>query len=90
MARQDPHVEYIVKQEAYDTALASLPPTGTEHQMAYTTEVTARQYRQNTSQTINAGKWVMWGIGPESFVFTWLDGDWRPPANLVILGNTDQ
>lgn len=89
MARQDPHVEYIVTQEAYDTALSSLPPTGTDNQTAQSTAVTARQYRQDTSQTMNAGKWSMWGIAPESFAFTWRDGAWHPPANLVILPSPD-
>ncbi|MGF7218201.1 hypothetical protein GGR92_004378 [Spirosoma lacussanchae] len=84
MARQDPHTEYIVRQEDYAKALASLPARGTEQQKAHSAPITARQYRQNTSQTINAGKWSMWGIAPESFEFEWRNGAWRPPINLVI------
>ncbi|QJW90780.1 hypothetical protein HNV11_16035 [Spirosoma taeanense] len=85
MARQDPQIEYIVTQEAYETACNSLPKAGTDNQKAQSVNITARQYRQNTSQTINAGKWVLWSIGPESFEFTWSNGAWQPPANLVIL-----
>lgn len=85
MARQDSQTEYIVAQEAYDRACAALPPQGTEGQVAQSIPVVARQYRQNASQTINAGKWVMWAITEESFAFTWANGVWNPPANLVIL-----
>lgn len=84
MARLDAHTEYIITQADYRAARASLPQTGVEGQTAQSVSVTARQYRQNTSQTINAGKWVMWGIAPESFDFMWSDGDWQPPANLVV------
>ena len=87
MARQDPHTEYVVKQEAYNLALASLPATGTEYQKAQSMPVMAREYRQNISQTINAGKWVLWNIAPESFEFEWQDGAWQPPANLVVLND---
>lgn len=84
MARQDSYTEYIIKQADYEAALASLPATGSEGQTVQTQPITAREYRQNTSQTVNAGKWSMWGIAPESFTFTWHNGAWQPPANLVI------
>jgi len=84
MARQDPHTEYIVRKEVYETALASLPATGTADQKVISTPVTAMQYRQNISKTINAGKWSMWGISSESFEFEWRNGAWQPPANLVV------
>lgn len=84
MARQDPHTEYIVSRDAYNTAIASLPATGTTDQQATSVPITAMQYRQNVSQTINAGKWSMWGISSESFTFDWRDGAWQPPANLII------
>lgn len=84
MARQDSHTEYIVKQADLEMALAQLPTTGTEGQTVQTQPVVAREYRQNTSQTVNAGKWSMWGIAPESFLFTWRNGAWQPPANLVV------
>ncbi|MEZ0485027.1 hypothetical protein [Fibrella aquatica] len=84
MTRQDPHTEYIVSKEAYATALASLPETGTDQQKAVAAPISALQYRQNISKTINAGKWSMWGIAPESFEFEWRNGSWQPPANLVI------
>lgn len=84
MARQDTHTEYIVSKQSYAMAIASLPASGTEHQQANSAPIIAVQYRQNVSQTINAGKWSMWGIAPESFVFTWQNGAWQPPANLVM------
>ena len=84
MARQDTHTEYIVSKEAYDSALASLPASGTEHQKAISVTITAMQYRQNISHTINAGKWSMWGIAPETFEFEWRNGTWQPPANLIV------
>ena len=87
MTRQDSHTEYIVKQEAYMLALASLPATGTDCQKAQSVAVIAREYRQNISQTINAGKWVLWNIGPESFEFEWRNGAWQPPTNLVVLSD---
>lgn len=84
MARQDPHTEYIVRREAYEMALASLPATGTDQQKALSAQVSAMQYRQNTSQTVNAGKWSMWGISSEAFEFEWRNGAWQPPANLIV------
>ena len=84
MARLDAHTEYIISQEAYRNALASLPPTGTDHQKAATTAILALQYRQKTGDSINAGKWSMWGIAPEVFEFEWQNGAWQPPANLVV------
>lgn len=84
MARQDSHTEYIVSKDAYNMAVASLPLTGTAEQKASSVPITAMQYRQNVSQTINAGKWSMWGISLESFEFTWHNGAWQPPANLII------
>ena len=84
MARQDAHTEYIVTKEAYQTALASLPATGTEKQTVPSAPIKAMQYRQNTSQTINSGKWSMWGISSESFDFEWRNGAWQPPANLIV------
>ncbi|MFD2573836.1 hypothetical protein ACFSUS_24580 [Spirosoma soli] len=84
MARQDSETEYIVTQQAYNTAYASLPERGTENQKAQSATITAKQYRLNVSQTINAGKWVMWAISDESFEFTWSNGAWHPPANLVV------
>ncbi len=85
MARQGPHLEYIVTEDSYKLALASLPITGMEQQKAQSVKIMAREYRQNTSQTINAGKWVMWNIVPESFEFEWRNGAWQPPTNLVVL-----
>jgi len=84
MTRTDAHTEYIITQSDYQIALASLPPVGTDGQTARATPVRAFQYRQNTGDTINAGKWRMWGIAPETLVFTWQDGAWQPPANLVV------
>ncbi len=85
MARQDEHTEYIVTQDAFTTAYTSLPEKGIENQKAQSVKIMARQYRQNVSETINAGKWTMWAIAEESFEFTWLHGGWQPPVNLVIL-----
>ena len=85
MARQDPHTEYIITRDAYTRAYNSLPATGTENQKVQSSPITAKQYRQNTSQTLNAGKWVMWAISDESFEFTWQNGSWQPPHNLVVL-----
>lgn len=87
MARQDPHTEYIVRKEAYATAVASLPATGTAGQKALSVPITAVEYRQNVSKTVNVGKWSMWGIAPESFEFDWRNGAWQPPVNLVILAD---
>ena len=84
MARQDPHTEYIVRKEAYATALASLPATAAAGQQALSVAITAVEYRQNVSKTVNVGKWSMWGIAPESFAFEWRNGAWQPPTNLVI------
>jgi hypothetical protein len=84
MARQDPHTEYIVSKEAYQTALSGLPPTGTDNQKVLSPQIKAMQYRQNTSQTVNAGKWSMWGISDETFEFEWRNGAWQPPANLIV------
>lgn len=85
MARQDLETEYIVTQEAYNKAYNSLPQSGTEGEKAQSIKITAKQYRLNVSQTVNAGKWVMWAISDESFEFTWVNGVWSPPANLVVL-----
>ncbi|RIV23852.1 hypothetical protein DYU11_12875 [Fibrisoma montanum] len=85
MARQDLQTEYIITQQAYEKALASLPEQGTDQQKAHSVGVVAKQYRLNVSNTINAGKWAMWSISEESFEFTWQDGAWQPPANLVVL-----
>ncbi|MBO0948115.1 hypothetical protein [Fibrella forsythiae] len=84
MARQDPHTEYIISKEAYQIALSSLPATGTAGQKATSLPITAMQYRQNISNTINAGKWSMWGISQETFDFQWHNGTWQPPVNLII------
>ncbi len=84
MARQDPHTEYIVSKEAYQTALASLPSSGNDHQKAVSITISAMQYRQKTGNSINAGKWSMWGIFPEEFEFEWRNGAWQQPANLVV------
>ena len=84
MTRTDAHTEYIVTQPDYQTALASLPPTGTDGQTAPATPIRAFQYRQNVGDTPNAGKWRMWGIGSETFMFTWQNRAWQPPANLVV------
>lgn len=84
MTRTDSHTEYIVTQSDYQTTLASLPPVGTDGQTAQASPVSAFQYRQNVDDTINAGKWRMWGIAPETFDFTWRNGAWQPPANLVV------
>ncbi len=86
MARLDAHTEYIVTQPDYQRMLASLPATGTEKETVRSAPVKAFQYRQNVNagDTINAGKWRMWGIAPETFEFTWQNGTWHPPANLVV------
>lgn len=84
MARLDAQTEYIVTQEAYRRAYDSLPASGTPGQTASSVPVRAKEYRLNVSNTINAGKWAMWSVVEESFAFTWSDGAWRPPANLVI------
>jgi len=84
MAHPDTHTEYIVTQPDYQRILSGLPPTGTDGQTAQSAPVRAFQYRQNVSDTINAGKWRMWGIAPETFAFTWRSGAWQPPANLVV------
>ena len=84
MARQDPHTEYIISKEVYNTLIASLPTTGTVHQKFQSVAVSAMQYRQKTGETINAGKWSMWGISSEVFDFEWRDGAWHPPANLFV------
>ena len=88
MARPDLHTEYIISKETYSTLMASLPATGSPNQKAYSVSVLAMQYRQKTGETINAGKWSMWGIAPEIFEFEWLNGAWQPPANLIV--RTDQ
>lgn len=87
MASQDSQIEYIVTEEEYKKAYDSLPESGKEQQVVTSAPIIARQYRQNKSQTINAGKWVMWNIGAESFDFTWTNGSWQPPANLVLKGS---
>lgn len=84
MARQDSQTEYIVTQAAYRTAYDSLPLTGTPGLTAQSVPVRAKEYRLNVSNTINAGKWVMWSVVEESFRFTWSNGVWLPPANLVV------
>ncbi|GAB3493502.1 hypothetical protein GCM10027341_08880 [Spirosoma knui] len=86
MARQDAQTEYIVTQELFDKAYQSLPPQGTDNQKVESMKVIAKQYRLNVSDSPNAGKWVMWAIGEESFEFTWKDGAWQPPQNLVVSG----
>lgn len=85
MARRDTHVEYIVKQTVYKAALASLPAGNATSQTAELGPITVREYRQNTSETVNAGKWVLWGISSETFVCEWRDGAWQSPANLVVI-----
>jgi hypothetical protein len=87
MARRDAHVEYIIKQSVYKAALASLPATGSSNQTVQSGPIVVREYRQNISQTVNAGKWVLWGISSESFEFEWRDGAWQPPANLVVIAD---
>ena len=87
MARRDTHIEYIVKQSVYKTALAGLPVSGSENQKAVLGPIVVREYRQNISQTINAGKWVLWGISSESFEFEWQNEAWQPPANLVVIAD---
>ena len=84
MARQDPHTEYIISKEVYNTLIASLPATGTVHQKFQSAAVSAMQYRQKTGEKINAGKWSMWGISSEVFDFEWRNGAWHPPANLFV------
>jgi hypothetical protein len=85
MAQQDPQTEYIVSQESYNKAYSSLPQQGTDNEKAHSAKVMAKQYRLNTSNTINAGKWIMWAVGEESFEFTWQNGSWQPPKNLVVV-----
>lgn len=87
MARKDTHVEYIVKQSAYEAVMAGLPATGSENQTIESGPIVVREYRQNISETINAGKWVLWGISSESFDFEWRNGAWQPPANLVVIAD---
>lgn len=87
MARRDAHVEYIVKESAYQAALAGLPATGVENQSFHSEPIVVREYRQNISQTINSGKWVLWGISSETFDFKWGNGAWQPPANLVVIAD---
>ncbi|MBC3785620.1 hypothetical protein [Spirosoma utsteinense] len=87
MARRDTHVEYIVKESVYKVALANLPAGTAANQTIELGPITVREYRQNTSQTINAGKWVLWGISSETFVCEWRDGAWEPPANLVVISD---
>lgn len=79
--------EHIVLQADYDTVLASLPPTGTDGQQIASKPVMIREYRLNTSDTINAGKWLMWSVSPKPIVFTWQNGAWQPPATLVVRRN---
>ncbi|CCH56846.1 hypothetical protein BN8_06234 [Fibrisoma limi BUZ 3] len=91
MAQQDQHtVEYVISQQAYEKAYRSLPEQGTDQQKAQSAKVMAKQYRLNTRDTANAGKWVMWSVGEESFEFTWQNGAWRPPANIVVLNDADR
>ncbi|QKZ14855.1 hypothetical protein [Spirosoma sp. KUDC1026] len=85
MAQQNHHTEYIITQQAYDNAYSSLPEQGTDNQIAQSTKVVAKQYRLNVSNTVHAGKWSMWAISEESFEFTWQNGAWQPPQNLVVL-----
>jgi|GEM_PF-1917655 hypothetical protein len=87
MARQDQQTEYVINQQAYDKAYSSLPDQGTDNQTALATKVVAKQYRLNVSNTVHAGKWSMWTISEESFEFTWQNGSWQPPQNLVVLKN---
>jgi hypothetical protein len=87
MARRDAHVEYIVKESAYKAALAGLPATGAANQPVTSGPIVVREYRQNISQTINSGKWVLWGISSETFDFEWHNGAWQPPANLVVIAD---
>lgn len=84
MARQDAHTEYIVRKDAYQAAFDRLPATGSDGQTAEVGPLVAHEYRQNVSKTINSGKWSMWGISPQTFTFTWRNGAWQPPANLVV------
>lgn len=86
MARQDAQTEYIVTQDAYRIAYASLPQTGSEGEKAQSAKILAKQYRQNISKTVNADKWTLWAMPEESFEFTWQNGAWTPPKNLVVLG----
>ena len=84
MIRRDSQTEYIVTQDAYRVAYDSLPPSGTPDQTTLSAPMRAKEYRLNVSNTINAGKWVMWAVVDEPFAFTWVDGVWMPPANLVV------
>lgn len=85
MARQDAQTEYIVNESAYKKAYDSLPEQGSDNEKAQSVKVMAKQYRLNVSNTINAGKWVMWAVGEESFEFIWQNGAWQPPQNLVVI-----
>jgi hypothetical protein len=85
MARQDQQIEYIINQQAYEKAYSSLPEQGADNQTAHSAKVVAKQYRLNVSNTVHAGKWYMWAISEESFEFTWQNGAWQPPRNLVVL-----
>ncbi|MBO0938956.1 hypothetical protein J2I47_20555 [Fibrella sp. HMF5335] len=84
MNRFDQHVEYIVTQANYQVALNSLPATGTDGQLTHSVSVMTYEYRQNVSQTINAGKWTMWAVKPMPIAFSWQNNAWQPPANLVV------
>lgn len=84
MASQNPHIEYILTESDYQTLLTTLPATGTNGQTVRSGAVKAFQYRQNVSDTVNAGKWRMWGIAFETFDFIWQNGAWQPPKNLVV------
>lgn len=84
MQQANPPTELIVLQADYDTILASLPQVGTDGQQIDSAPIMTREYRQNMSETINAGKWTMWRVAPRPLPFTWQNGAWQPPANLVI------
>ena len=84
MTRTDAHTEYIVTPSDYQTALTSLPATATDGETAQSIPIRAFQYRQNVGDTINAGKWRMWGISFEAFTFVWQNSTWNPPINLVV------
>jgi hypothetical protein len=84
MNRFDPNTEYSVTRADYATALTSLPATGTDGQLASSVAVMVREFRLNTSQTVNAGKWTLWSISPQPIVFVWHDGAWQPPQNVVV------
>lgn len=84
MNRFDQHTEYIVTLANYQIALSSLPATGNDGQLAHSVPVMTYEYRQNVSQTVNAGKWTMWTVRPMPISFEWKNEAWRPPANLVV------